>query len=479
MRERRTAGTGGSVRPRRSTRRIVLAFALLLSLGAASAYLAAAVLQRATPLVLPGGSLPVPEAVARVLPGLAATPVEDGPGTTPITILLLGLDRRPHHDPAVDGPPNTDAIELIRLDPVTRTAAALAIPRDLYVELPSPQQTAETWEGRINTAYALGERYHYPGGGEALIRRTVEATFHLPVTYTVVIDWVAFADVLDALGGIDLDVPAPLRHVEAFNPRTFDTKFIDIAAGRQHLDTVTALAYARFRDDADNDFGRARRQQAVMQAAAARALQLDWLGQGVTLYRRFRDAVQTDLPLVRLPGVLNLVRLISVDRVTLGSVAGERAEAVRPVVTPWGEDVLLPLWPQMGALLRAALPDRAVQAEGARVRVRNATGVRGQGARTAAYLTRFALRPDQVTALDEPVSGGRPPQATTLVVSGPAMATARRVAADLGLPETRIRETTDPIVPALDPAAGGLVDVLLGTDLRLPNDERFQRYTPR
>jgi LCP family protein required for cell wall assembly len=467
---------------RRYRPRQVAAFVLaLLGLAACEAVLAAVVFVRVAAIFLPGShpSLPLPAPVQQsvqglggLLPGLGATPSAPVPPSTPIDILILGLDRRPHHDPAVDGPPNSDAIEILRLDPQTHAVTLLAIPRDLYVLIPSPKQDGQVWEGRINTAYHDGEAYGYPGGGPALARSTIESTFHVPIDYYVVVDWVAFADVVDALGGIDVDVPAPLHHVEAFNPRTFDTRYIDIPAGEQHMDAVTALAYARFRDDSENDFGRVHRQQQVMQAAAAEALQFGWLGRAPQLYLRFRNAVQTDLPLVRLPMMLSLLRDVDLDQVTATSVAGPSEDAVRSVISPWGEDVLVPIWDKMAPIIRAAMPDREVQAEGARVTVVNDTGVPDTGQRTAEYLTRFALTPEQVTTVED-TAGQRPRPAptTSLVVTGNAMVTAERIADWLGIPQSRISQAAES-----PPTQPGEVSVLLGSDVKLPNDEAFQHF---
>jgi LCP family protein required for cell wall assembly len=463
--------------PRRTFGRAAVFFLLLLlALTVGGLYTATAIVVRVDTMILPGVDvalpMPLPEPVARIVPPLAATPVEGSPGTTRINLLVLGVDRRPHHDPKVDGPPNADSIHLLSLDPVTRTAAALAVPRDLYLEVPSPQKQGDFWEARINSTFRLGEEYKYPGGGPALTRATIQQAFHLQVDYYVVIDWVAFADVIDAMGGIDFTSPAELNNVEAFNPRTGHTFYVTIPGGPIHLDGVWALAYARHRGEDDDDFGRIRRQQQVMQVAAERALQLGWLAQGPQLYSRFRGAVDTDLPLAKLPGVLNLARLISMDRVTMVSLAGPHTEAVKRVITPWGEDVLVPLWDTMAPLVRAAIDDRALNAETATVSVVNATGLRGQDARAVAFLRRFALPPERISAATAPLTP--PPAATTTITyTGAASETAHRVAEWLGVPGARVtRSDSAPEAPAS-------VTITLGRDVRLPDDDRFLRYQPR
>lgn len=473
---------------RRLGRRLALFLVILVSVAAGGLYTATSVVVHVDNVVLPGVNVSLPKPVARVLPGLAPAPPEGSPGTKRINILLLGVDRRPHHDPAMDGPPNTDSIHILSLDPITKTATALSLPRDLYLEIPSPEKKGEFRESRINTVYRLGEESGYPGGGAAFVQRAIEYNFQLPIDYYAVVDWVAFADVIDALGGVWITVPETMTGVEGFNPRDGNSFTITIPAGTLYMDAVTALAYARFRDDEQNDFGRIMRQQAVMRAAADEALRDGWLTQAPKLYERFRGAVQTNLSAARVPGLALLAKSIGIENVKTVSLAGPDHTAVKPVLTPWGEDVLVPYWDAMGKIIREAIVDPDLAAEGATVSVVNATGVRGQGERAVSYLQRFRLSPERITlassaeTTSSSVVGGVRAQSqpltsatftTTIAYTGGASVTAERVAEWLGLPESRITKT-EGIVGA--PAA---VTVTLGTDVRLPDDERFLRYRAR
>jgi LCP family protein required for cell wall assembly len=457
----------------------------LISLAVGGLYTATSVVVHVDNVVLPGVDVSLPRPVAKVLPGLDPEPSEGSPGTKRINILLLGVDRRPHHDPAKDGPPNTDSIHILSLDPITKTASALSLPRDLYVEVPSPEKSGEFWEIRINTAFKLGEEYGYQGGGPAFAKRAIEYNFHLPIDYYAVVDWVAFADVIDALGGIWVTVPEEMRNVEGFNPRDGNSFTITIPAGTHYLDSITALAYARFRDDDQNDFGRIDRQQAVMRATADEALRAGWLTRAPKLYDRFRDAVQTDLSALKVPGLVLLAKSIGMESVKTVSLAGAEHQAVTPVITPWGEDVLIPIWDEMGAIIRSAIDDPALQSEGATVSIINATGVRGQGDRAVAYLRRFLLPPGRITtgqqsdASSSSVAGGAPSQSrqavsdkTTIAYTGNALQTATRLAEWLGVPQDRVSGPG-----TLGDAAS--VTVTLGADVRIPADDRFRNYRAR
>jgi LCP family protein required for cell wall assembly len=480
---------------RRFGRSLALFLLLLLSLTAGGLYVSTSVITRVDNVLSPTFDFSLPKPVTSVLPGLDAKPVEGGPGTRRITILVLGVDRRPHHDPDADGPPNTDSIHLLSLDPVTKTASAIAIPRDLYVEAPSPEKKGEFVDIRINTAYRRGIEAKYPGGGPAFAKRVIEHTFQIPVDYYVVMDWLAFAEVIEAMQGIWITVPEEMRQVEAVNPHDGNSFFITIPAGTHYMDAITALAYARYRSDEQSDFGRVKRQQEVMRSAADEALRRGWLKSGTQLYSRFRDAVDTDLSNARLPGMLKLVSDIGLDRVTMVSAAGENHEAVTGVITPLGEDVLVPNWPLMGAIIREAIDDRTLAAEGATVSVVNATGVRGQGDRAVAYLRRFQLPPERITVAESTLAtaptatptgpgavnasaprgagAARVMEQTSITYTGDAQETAARVARWLGLSESRIAAIESPLD---EPAA---VTVMLGTDVRLPDDERFLRFRAR
>ena len=98
-----------------------------------------------------------------------------------VTILLMGLDYRDWE--SGEGPSRTDSMMLVTIDPLTRTAGMLSIPRDLWVDIPG------YGHGRINTAYFLGEQDRLPGGGPELAMKTVEKFMGVPIQYYVQIDF--------------------------------------------------------------------------------------------------------------------------------------------------------------------------------------------------------------------------------------------------------------------------------------------------
>jgi LCP family protein required for cell wall assembly len=178
---------------------------------------------------------------------------------------------------------------LVTIDPITRQAGMLSIPRDLWVEIPG------FGHNRINTAYMLGEAYRLPGGGPALARQTVEDVVGVPVNYYAVIDFKAFERMIDVIGGIDVLVEDPIRIAP------IGRMSINLEAKAYHFDGAQALAYARVRKAAGDDFGRARRQQQVILAVLDRVVGFDMLptliGRAPQLYQELASGVRTDLSL--------------------------------------------------------------------------------------------------------------------------------------------------------------------------------------
>jgi LCP family protein required for cell wall assembly len=197
------------------------------------------------------------------LPNRVRAQLDDQGGlllTHSTTILLLGTDTGPGRR----GIRHSDSIMLVRTDPDHHRVAYLSIPRDLRVEIPG------YGANKINAAYQIG--------GAPLAVRTVRNLTGLPVNHVAIVDFAHFRDLIDAIGGIDVNVPAPL-HSDRFDcpyppDRCRTWTGWRFAKGRQHMDGRRALVYSRIRvnqlNAADNDITRAERQQQVIQAIAGK-----------------------------------------------------------------------------------------------------------------------------------------------------------------------------------------------------------------
>lgn len=212
-------------------------------------------------------------------------------GEDRITILLMGIDRRPG-DPFVS---RTDTMMLLSYDPRTDRVAMLSVPRDLYVVIPGYGRD------RINTAFVYGARGNNPAGGAALAMQAVTYNLGVPVDHYILVDFSAVIASIDALGGIEVDVP-----VDIYDPTYPDMFYgydpLYIPAGRQYMDGTLALKYARTRH-VDSDFGRAQRQQQVILAARDKVLSLgigELLRQAPFLFQQLSEGMRTDLSLEQL-----------------------------------------------------------------------------------------------------------------------------------------------------------------------------------
>jgi LCP family protein required for cell wall assembly len=149
-------------------------------------------------------------------------------------------------------------------------------------------------QDRINTAYLYGEVYGVEGGGPAEIKQTVELNFGIRVHRYIMINFGAFISFVDALGGIDVDVPTAIYDPQFPAEDGSGTLVFELPAGRQHLDGQTALRYARTRHQ-DDDYRRVERQQLVMLAIRDKLTSPEVIPQIPALISSLSGLVRTDL----------------------------------------------------------------------------------------------------------------------------------------------------------------------------------------
>jgi LCP family protein required for cell wall assembly len=176
----------------------------------------------------------------------------------PSTILVIGTDGG--KAPGRGDANRSDSLLLLRTEPDKHRLSYLSIPRDLRVDIPG------YGSAKINAANQAG--------GPALTIATVRALTGLPVDHVVVLDFDGFRELIDALGGIDVDVPRKILSNKFDCPykpaRCREWEGWRFEKGTQHMDGRRALVYARIRTNqlngADNDITRGGRQQAVAEA---------------------------------------------------------------------------------------------------------------------------------------------------------------------------------------------------------------------
>jgi LCP family protein required for cell wall assembly len=236
--------------------------------------------------VIPAQPTPIP---TPVLPAVAPFPDTcDGPGR--MNILLIGIDGFNNN---YFRSARADSLILVGVNFADKTAHMLSVPRDLWVQLPGITQSPE---GRINTAYTYGELYGAPGGGPGQLKTVFGSTFGLRVDRFVVVSFSAFEQGIDAIGGIDINIPEAIHDSRYPLRDGSGTIAIDFPAGQVHMDGATALIYARIRHDS-SDFRRMRRQQQVLFAIRNRLLSPATLPFLPALTQTLMGAARTDLSL--------------------------------------------------------------------------------------------------------------------------------------------------------------------------------------
>jgi LCP family protein required for cell wall assembly len=248
-------------------------------------------------------------------------------GRETTVIALLGIDQ-----PRQAGIWRTDSILLIFINGRSKKVGILSVPRDLWVSIPNHGF------GRINTVDSLGERTHYPGGGPALLDQTFRRTLEIPIDHYVRVDFRGFARLIDEVGGVTVDVEAPIhdRFPDPLSPSGFVQ--LTLREGRQLMDGHTALNYCRSRMTS-SDFDRSRRQQQVMMALWTKALTPKALVRAPKLWDQYKDTFDTDLSL------FEAVRLAyTLQNIGQGNVRTRHLDytTATPWKTPSGSEVLVP-----------------------------------------------------------------------------------------------------------------------------------------
>lgn len=188
----------------------------------------------------------------------------------PFNILVMGMDRRPPQQRTEEtSGTRSDALMLVRVEPETGNTRIVSIPRDLLVEL-APDE-----EGKINSAYT-------EGGPERIVD-VVENYTQASVDHTVVIGFKGFREIVDALGGLKIDVEEGLPANKG------------LQSGIHTLNGKQALFYVRYRSSAGGDLDRMDRQRQVVAALRSQAMRIDTLTKLPALVEVLDENVKSDL----------------------------------------------------------------------------------------------------------------------------------------------------------------------------------------
>lgn len=320
-----------------------------------------------------------------------------------INILLLGIGGNGH-----EGPLLADTVLLASFKPSTRQLALVSLPRDLQVPIPG------VGRNKINAAYALAEAAA-PGQGGPVASQVVATVLGVPVHYYLRLDFAGFVTLIDQLGGITVQVAAPIDdefypipgQENAPDPERFE--HLVIPAGTRTFDGALALKYVRSRKGRGiegSDFARSRRQMQVLLAIRDRVLSWDTLlhpGRVSSLIGAVREHLDTNLQLwelLRLHGFSRTVEADDVRRAVLDDgpvgalVAGTGADGAYVLLPRDGSfDGLRALAANLFASSTPAgvvglTPPGVAESAVARIEIHNGTTVNGLAAKTLDYLDR-------------------------------------------------------------------------------------------
>lgn len=249
----------------------------------------------------------------------------------PLDIVILGLDARQGEGYVA----RADSIMLLGVQPRALAVSVLSIPRDVFIETPGYGLQ------RINTINVLGEQ-DMAGGGPALVKAAIAVSFSVEPDRYMRLNFDAFTEVIDALGGIDVEVPYRLVDYQ-YPTEDHGTTTVIFEPGWQHMDGETALAYARTRH-ADDDYRRAERQQQVLAALFRAMLQPDRWPRLPGAVKAFFEAVDTDMnfldilvvtPPLLLDGATGGIEHLVIDRDLIRRTLEGQAVPDYAALRPW------------------------------------------------------------------------------------------------------------------------------------------------
>ncbi len=374
-------------------------------------------------------------------------------GTDPITVLILGIDQRSQEEEDFW---RSDTMMLVTVDPVTKRAGVLSIPRDLWVPIPGYN------ENRINTAHFLGDAYDYPGGGPALAMETVQYNLGIDkIDYYVRINFEAFIDIVDMIGGIEIYVEETIDD-KLYPGPNYDYDPLYIEAGWHHFYGDMALKYARVRRTSGGDFDRARRQQQVAQAILKQVIDARMLTQLAARAPEIWQVVEKsvklgpNLRLDQMVALANLATQIDLDNDVRFRVIDERCTL--DAVTPDNAQVLIPLRSKIRDVRDEVFwlkpePEQfpTIADENATISVLNGSGEAGLAYATSQYLEANGISISEYSTAD------RQYETSLVILNREKPMTAVQLLSMLRLPQSAV-------VNGENPTAEHDIVIILGVD---------------
>lgn len=336
-----------------------------------------------------------------------------------VNVLLIGVDVTLNTRRQIVPISRSDTLVVISFDPDRDRISALSIPRDTQAAIPG------VGLNKINAAYAFG--------GPSLTIRTVEDLLGIPMHYYVKLGPASFARIIDAIGGIDIDVEKDMKYTDRWAGL-----YINLKKGRQLLDGEHAMHYIRFRHDVQGDIGRVQRQQKVLLTVFQDLKSPATVLAAPQLLRAFVENTQTNL---------TMTELITLGWFALRLESSELQMAMLPGEV--GPVYVIPDMAKARQLITQMFfgvdPEMLASTT---IEVLNGSGVPGLGRHTAERLQRLGFRIVRVDTAPTPV------ERTTVIDRAGRPEVARLIAEILG---------QKPVTH--EPGAGADITVLVARDL--------------
>lgn len=330
----------------------------------------------------------------------------NGEGDGRVNILLLGKGGAGH-----EGADLTDTILIASIDPVQKEAALLSIPRDLWVK-------TDNGQSKINAVYSLAKTKVLNGkqtgdineraeqAGLAAIEAEIEEVAGIPIHYHVMVDFAAFEQAINTVGGVDINVSKEMEVYE----RLYDTSrgkpyVLDVKAGQNHFDGQRALFFARSRHtSARGDFDRSERQRAVIVALKDKIMSAGTYGNPLKvnqLVNEFGTHVRSNFTTGEVLRVYDIMKGINSSEIGSVGLADPPNNFVQTDMIA-GQSIVRPTaglfdYSAIQNFVRNALKDGYIKKENASIAVFNGSNIVGLAAKRATELKSYGYN---ITVVD-------------------------------------------------------------------------------
>lgn len=286
-----------------------------------------------------------------------------------VNILAVGYDSDIN-----GGASRADTMILISIDIDTNEAGVIFLPRDTYINLESKNFT------KLNTSFARG--------GIELTKATVEELLEIEIDYYLASDFKGFENIIDRLGGIEIEVEKDLYYVDRAGGL-----YINISEGQQYLSGEDALKYVRYRDRS-GDIGRIERQQKFIDAVIEKAISPSTVARLPGIFREINRSIDTDIPIRDISPFLSTAKDIDLNNIEIRTLPGEAR--YMGGVSYWIVD-----WDRTQVMVENLVRNKSyINNKNYKLRILNGQGGYGIASNTADLLRKYGFQIEAISNAD-------------------------------------------------------------------------------